>query len=77
MGITSLWGEAFVDVGRRASRVFKANWHLGLTAFGGPSVHFKIVSRKMKSNSLTFAVPKKTQFFYLKNLKIALRVVGR
>ncbi|KAI3321196.1 chromate transporter-domain-containing protein [Xylariaceae sp. AK1471] len=42
MEVVLQWNEAFADVGRRASRVFKANWHLGLTAFGGPPVHFKI-----------------------------------
>lgn len=26
-----------------AANIFKHNWHLGLTAFGGPPVHFKIV----------------------------------
>ncbi|CAI0650993.1 unnamed protein product, partial [Colletotrichum noveboracense] len=26
-----------------AANIFKHNWHLGLTAFGGPPVHFKIL----------------------------------
>lgn len=29
---------------RRAWKVLRANWHLGVTAFGGPPVHFRIVS---------------------------------
>jgi hypothetical protein len=28
----------------RAWQTVKVNWHLGITAFGGPPVHFKIVS---------------------------------
>ncbi|KAL2268951.1 hypothetical protein VTJ83DRAFT_3797 [Remersonia thermophila] len=31
---------------RRAAKVFRANWHLGITAFGGPPVHFKIFNDK-------------------------------
>ncbi|KAL1838574.1 hypothetical protein VTJ49DRAFT_2501 [Mycothermus thermophilus] len=30
----------------RAVKVFRANWHLGFTAFGGPPVHFKIFNDK-------------------------------
>jgi hypothetical protein len=43
MNVISQW-LAWDDVGRRSWRVFKVNWYLGLTAFGGPPVHFKIVS---------------------------------
>lgn len=25
--------------------ILQVNWHLGFTAFGGPPVHFKIVSK--------------------------------
>jgi hypothetical protein len=25
-------------------KILQVNWHLGFTAFGGPPVHFKIVS---------------------------------
>jgi hypothetical protein len=32
------------DLGRRAWKVIRVNWHLGVTAFGGPPVHFRIVS---------------------------------
>lgn len=28
----------------RAWKVLRTNWHLGVTAFGGPPVHFRIVS---------------------------------
>ena len=42
-----------VDVSRRARalalrawKVLRTNWHLGFTAFGGPPVHFRIVSRR-------------------------------
>ena len=28
----------------RAWKVLRVNWHLGVTAFGGPPVHFRIVS---------------------------------
>lgn len=31
-------------LGHRAWKVIRANWHLGVTAFGGPPVHFQIVS---------------------------------
>lgn len=31
-------------LGRRAWKVVRVNWHLGVTAFGGPPVHFQIVS---------------------------------
>ncbi|KAI0421646.1 chromate transporter-domain-containing protein [Xylaria grammica] len=34
--------EVLKKLGRSAGRVVGANWHLGFTAFGGPSVHFKI-----------------------------------
>jgi hypothetical protein len=27
----------------RTKEVFSKNWHLGITAFGGPPVHFQIV----------------------------------
>jgi hypothetical protein len=36
-------GRRVSTLARRAVAVFRANWHLGLTAFGGPPVHFKIV----------------------------------
>jgi hypothetical protein len=32
------------NMGRRAWKVVQVNWHLGVTAFGGPPVHFRIVS---------------------------------
>ena len=30
-------------MGQRAWKVLRVNWHLGVTAFGGPPVHFRIV----------------------------------
>ncbi|KAK5654902.1 hypothetical protein OQA88_6658 [Cercophora sp. LCS_1] len=33
-------------VALRAWKVLRANWHLGVTAFGGPPVHFKIFNDK-------------------------------
>jgi hypothetical protein len=32
------------EIWGRAKEVFGKNWHLGVTAFGGPPVHFQIVS---------------------------------
>lgn len=31
----------------RSWKVFRVNWHLGFTAFGGPPVHFRIVSTQL------------------------------
>lgn len=36
----------FPNLSRQALDVFKANWHLGFTSFGGPPVHFKILHDK-------------------------------
>ncbi|KAK4032048.1 chromate transporter-domain-containing protein [Parachaetomium inaequale] len=33
-------------LGRRAWKVIRVNWHLGVTAFGGPPVHFQIFNKK-------------------------------
>ncbi|KAL2162942.1 hypothetical protein VTH06DRAFT_6778 [Thermothelomyces fergusii] len=33
-------------MGRRAWKVVRTNWHLGVTAFGGPPVHFRIFNEK-------------------------------
>ncbi|KAK4150841.1 chromate transporter-domain-containing protein [Chaetomidium leptoderma] len=33
-------------MGRRAWKVIRVNWHLGVTAFGGPPVHFRIFNEK-------------------------------
>jgi hypothetical protein len=35
--------HALRKVLRQYKDIFTANWHLGLTAFGGPPVHFQIV----------------------------------
>ncbi|KAI0405099.1 chromate transporter-domain-containing protein [Xylaria palmicola] len=49
MEVVSHWlgrNEALAKAGRRGWRVFEAGWHLGLTSFGGPPVHFKIFHDK-------------------------------
>ncbi|GAB1314733.1 Transporter YwrB [Madurella fahalii] len=33
-------------LGHRAWKVLRVNWHLGVTAFGGPPVHFRIFNEK-------------------------------
>ncbi|KAL2258890.1 hypothetical protein VTK26DRAFT_7623 [Humicola hyalothermophila] len=33
-------------LGQNVWKVFRANWHLGVTGFGGPPVHFKIFHKK-------------------------------
>ncbi|KAI1184212.1 chromate transporter-domain-containing protein [Nemania serpens] len=38
--------ERLTKTRRRAWRVVEADWHLGLTSFGGPPVHFKILYDK-------------------------------
>ena len=41
------WLEELLDLGNLGPRcwnVVKENWYLGFTSFGGPPVHFKIVS---------------------------------
>ncbi|KAI0379347.1 chromate transporter-domain-containing protein [Hypomontagnella monticulosa] len=44
MSATMPWSHwNFPDVNPQAFEIFKANWHLGLTSFGGPPVHFKIL----------------------------------
>ncbi|AEO56638.1 hypothetical protein MYCTH_2301772 [Thermothelomyces thermophilus ATCC 42464] len=34
------------NLSRRVWKVLRANWHLGVTAFGGPPVHFRIFNEK-------------------------------
>ncbi|KAK4174842.1 chromate transporter-domain-containing protein [Triangularia setosa] len=36
---------------RRGWKVLRVNWHLGVTAFGGPPVHFKIFNEKFVQKS--------------------------
>ncbi|KXH30446.1 chromate transport protein ChrA [Colletotrichum nymphaeae SA-01] len=36
------WDHSLREKAARMAGTFKVNWHLGLTAFGGPPVHFKI-----------------------------------
>lgn len=38
------WEDTIHRYGQRAAEILAAEWHLGVTAFGGPPVHFKIVS---------------------------------
>lgn len=38
------WKYAARETGLRVWKILQVNWHLGFTAFGGPPVHFKIVS---------------------------------
>lgn len=48
MGIGARWEDKLSKIGERAmTNTLKQNWHLGVTAFGGPPVHFKIVSGRM------------------------------
>lgn len=52
MAIHSKW-----NLGRVVSRfwdVVEQGWYLGFTAFGGPPVHFKIVSSNFQPSSLRF-----------------------
>lgn len=45
MGISSIWPNWHPgNIGTRFWNTVKANWYLGFYAFGGPPVHFKIVS---------------------------------
>lgn len=37
------WETRLQNAADSAAAVFRHNWHLGFTAFGGPPVHFKIV----------------------------------
>ncbi|KAK4185446.1 chromate transporter-domain-containing protein [Podospora australis] len=45
-GGTSDWPRRARMLGRRAWKIVRVNWHLGVTAFGGPPVHFKIFNEK-------------------------------
>jgi hypothetical protein len=49
MGISSRWRLG--DLLAKCWEVTEKGWYLGLTAFGGPPVHFKIVS---ETESLDF-----------------------
>jgi hypothetical protein len=42
-----------VDLGGRFWNTLRQNWYLGFTAFGGPPVHFKIVSALLPLNRRT------------------------
>lgn len=44
------WEQTFEKLSLRAVDVLKVNWHLGVTAFGGPPVHFKIVTTPDSDN---------------------------
>lgn len=52
MGV-GIWERAVSAVrpdklGAHLWHMFRYNWHLGFTSFGGPAVHFKIVSQTGK-----------------------------
>lgn len=42
---TNRWKHVAHEAVVHARSILRVNWHLGFTAFGGPPVHFKIVSR--------------------------------
>jgi len=42
---TNGWKQATHETVLHAWKILQVNWHLGFTAFGGPPVHFKIVSK--------------------------------
>lgn len=46
MAVRATWQHRLQKAKDGAWNTVKYNWHLGVTAFGGPPVHFKIVSRK-------------------------------
>jgi hypothetical protein len=39
------WNHAAHETILRIWDILQVNWHIGFTAFGGPPVHFKIVSK--------------------------------
>lgn len=53
MGVQSQWEDTLGRVGERAMTTLKANWHMGVSAFGGPPVHFKIVRKVQIMRALT------------------------
>jgi hypothetical protein len=55
--LISYWEDKVKKTLIQAWLVVSNNWHLGMTAFGGPPVHFKIVRIKTTTQdewSLTF-----------------------
>jgi hypothetical protein len=56
IAIAARWLEqsphALHKVLRQYKDIFVANWHLGLTAFGGPPVHFQIVRQRSHAWSI-------------------------
>lgn len=42
---TNRWKHVAHEAVVHTRSILRVNWHLGFTAFGGPPVHFKIVSR--------------------------------
>ncbi|KAK0666866.1 chromate transporter-domain-containing protein [Cercophora samala] len=45
------WPRRLRALARRGWKVLRVNWHLGVTAFGGPPVHFKIFNEKFVQKS--------------------------
>ncbi|KAK1509340.1 chromate transport protein ChrA [Colletotrichum costaricense] len=63
----STWQHSLREKTACVARVFKINWHLGLTAFGGPPVHFKIY-QELFSISQALSGPASTKMLYCINL---------
>ncbi|KAI1813738.1 chromate transporter-domain-containing protein [Poronia punctata] len=40
--LTPSWKQKIDEYGHQFDKIVRAEWHLGVTAFGGPPVHFKI-----------------------------------
>jgi hypothetical protein len=44
MGVRAKWEAKLAQIGDKALKnTVRRNWHMGVTSFGGPPVHFKIV----------------------------------
>lgn len=51
MAVRRGWEDAVDRSRTRAWNMVRENWHLGFTSFGGPPVHFKIVSYRASQPS--------------------------
>ncbi|WYZ42341.1 hypothetical protein EsH8_VI_000040 [Colletotrichum jinshuiense] len=65
--LATTWEHSLRANAARAAGVFRFNWHLGLTAFGGPPVHFKIY-QELFSISQALSGPASTKMLYCINL---------
>lgn len=61
---TWLRGFRPTDLRGRLGNTVREGWHLGFTAFGGPPVHFKIVSGLLRTNALQSVNPAGTAQLY-------------